>query len=59
MLPIWVVFWAQISLNKGPFVSRFSLNMNGSSEKLAEIAKNWWFSVKIHHKVGMTASVGN
>ena len=28
-------------------------------QKLAKNSKNGWFSAKIHHKVGMTASFGN
>ena len=31
MAPIWVGFWAQISLSKGPLFGRFCLNMDGLS----------------------------
>ena len=48
--PYGWVFWAQNSLNKGPFVGRFSLKMGGLSRNLREIDKKEWFSAKIHHK---------
>ena len=47
------------SLNKGPLFARFSINKGGLSRNLRKIAKNGWFSAKIHHTVGMTATVGN
>ena len=49
---IWVGFWAANSLNKGPFFSRFSRNKGGLSRNWRKIAKNGWFSAKIHHKSG-------
>ena len=52
MPPMWVGFWAQHSLNKGPFFSTFSLDMGGLSRNWRKIVKNGWFSVKIHHKGG-------
>ena len=52
MLPIWVGFWVQNSLNKGPFFGRFSINMGGLSRNWRKIAKNGPFSAKIHHKSG-------
>ena len=51
MPPIWVGFWAPNSLNKGPFFGRFSINKAGLSN-WRKIAKNGWFSAKIHHKSG-------
>ena len=45
--PMWVGFWAQNSLNNGPFFSRFSLNMVGLSRNWRKIVKNGWFSVKM------------
>ena len=33
-------FWAQNSLNKGPFFGRFSINMGGLSRNWRNIAKN-------------------
>ena len=50
MPPIWVGFWAQNSLNKGPFFGRFSLNMGRLPRNWRNIVKNGWFSAKIHHK---------
>ena len=50
--PIWVGFWAQNSLNKGPFFGRFSISMGGLSRNVRKIAKNWSFPAKIHHKSG-------
>ena len=52
MQPIWVGFWVQNSLNKGPFFGRFSLNMGCVFQKLANIVKNWQFSAKVHHRIG-------
>ena len=40
--------WAPNSLNKGPFVGRFSSKKVG----YPEIGENGWFSAKIHHKSG-------
>ena len=45
-------FLGQNSQNKGPFFDRFSINMGGLSRNLQKIAKNGWFSAKIHHKSG-------
>ena len=59
MPPIWVGFWAQNSLDKGPFFGRFSINMGGSSRNWRKIVKNGWFPPKFIIKVGMTASFGN
>ena len=52
MPPIWVGFWVQNSLNKGPFFGRFAINMGGFSRYWQKIAKNGPFSAKIHHKSG-------
>ena len=52
MLPIWMGFRAQNSLNKGLFVGTFSLNMGGLSRNWRKMVKNGWFSAKIHHKSG-------
>ena len=49
---IWVGFWAQNSLNKGPIFGRFSINMGGVCRNWRKIAKNGLFSDKIHHKSG-------
>ena len=46
MPPIWVGFWAQNSLNKGPFFGRFSINIGGLSRNWQEIAKNGSFPQK-------------
>ena len=43
-------FLAPNSLNKGPFFGRFSLNKGGLSRNWRKMAKNEWFSAKIHHK---------
>ena len=59
MPPIWVGFWAQNSLDKGPFFGRFSINMGGSSRNWQKIVKNGWFPPKFIIKVGMTARFGN
>ena len=45
-------FWAPNSLNKAPFFGRFSINEGGLSRNWRKIAKNGWFSAKIHHKSG-------
>ena len=45
-------FWAQTSLNKGPFFGRFSTNMGGLSINWQKIVKNSSFSSKIHHRSG-------
>ena len=50
--PVWVGFWAPNSLNKGPFFGRFSISKGGLSRNLRKLAKNGWFSAKIHHKSG-------
>ena len=52
MPPIWVGFWIQNSLNKGPFFSGFSINMGGLSMNWQKIAKNVSFSAKMHHRTG-------
>ena len=49
---IWVGFWVQTSLKKGPFFGRFSLNMGGFQRNWQKIVKNGYFSAKIHHKSG-------
>ena len=50
--PIWVGFWVQNSLNKGPFFGKFSLNIGGLSRNWEKIVKNGKCSAKIHHKSG-------
>ena len=50
MLPDWMGFWVQNSLNKGPFFGRFSLNMGGFSRNWQKIVENGYFSAKSHHK---------
>ena len=40
MLPIWVGFWAPNSLNKGPCLGRFAINMGGLSRNWKKIVKN-------------------
>ena len=52
VLHIWMGFWAQGSLNKGPFFGRFSINMDPLSRNWQKIVKNGWFSAKINHKSG-------
>ena len=52
MPPIWVGFRAKNSLNKGPILGRFSINMDGLSRNWRKIAKNGSFSAKVHHKSG-------
>ena len=59
MPPIWVGFWAQNSLNKGPIVGRFSINMGGFSRNWQKLSKMGSFPPKFIIKVGMTATVGN
>ena len=59
MPPIWVGFWAQNSLNKGPFFGRFSINMGGFSRNWQKLSKMGSFPLKFIIKVGMTAAVGN
>ena len=49
---IWVGFWAQNSLDKGPFFGRFAINMGVFSRNWRKIAKNGLFFTKIHHKSG-------
>ena len=40
MPPVWMMgFWVHISLNKGPFFGRFSLNMGGFSRNWPKIVK--------------------
>ena len=57
--PIWMGFWVQNSLNKGPFFGRFSLNMGGFSRNWQKIVKIGSSAPKFIIKVGMTATVGN
>ena len=45
------------SLNKGPFFSRFSLNMCGLSRNWRKIVNKGWFSAKIHHKSGYDGKI--
>ena len=59
MPPIWVGFWAQNSLNKGPFFSRFSINMGGFSRNWQKLLKMGSFPPKFIIKVCMTPTVGN
>ena len=59
MRPIWVVFPVHSFLNKGPFFSRFSLNVGGSSRHWQKIVKMDRSPPKFIIKVGMTATVGN
>ena len=59
MLPIWVGFWVQNSLNKGPFLDRLSLNMSGFLRNWQNIVKNGHFQLKFFIKVDMMAAVGN
>ena len=59
MPPIWVGFWAQNSLNKGPFFGRFSINMGGFSRNWQKLSKMGSFPPKFIIKVGITATVGN
>ena len=40
MLPIWMGFWDQNVLNKGPIFGRFSLNMGGFARNWQNIVKN-------------------
>ena len=50
MPPIWMGFWAQNSLDKGPFFGRFSINMDRMSGNRQKIARKGSFYAKIHHK---------
>ena len=59
MPPIWVGFWVQNSLNKGPIFGRFSLNMGGLSRNWGKLSQMGGFPPKFNIKVGMTATVGN
>ena len=45
-------FFGQNSLNKGPFFSRFFVNIDGLPRNGRKIAKNESFSTKIHYKSG-------
>ena len=62
MLPIWVGFWVQNSLNKGPFFSRFSINMETRvdfpeiGKKLSKVGS---FLQEFIIKMGMMATVSN
>ena len=57
----WVFggFWAQNSLNKGPFFGRFSINMDGFSRNWQKVSKMGSVPPKFIIKVGMTATVGD
>ena len=59
MPPIWVSFWAQNSLNKGPVFSRLSINIGGFPGNWQKLSKMGSFPPKFIIKVGMTATVGN
>ena len=60
MPPIWVGFWTQNSLNKGPFFGRFSINMGvGFPEIGKNFVKMGSFPPKLIIMAGMTATVGN
>ena len=59
MAPIWVGFRAPISLNKGPFLGRFSINKGGLSRNWRKKAKIGGFTPKFIIKVGMTARFSN
>ena len=59
MPPIWVGFWAENSLNKGPFFGRFSINMGGFPRNWQKMSKMDSFPPKFIIKVGMTATFGN
>ena len=52
MPPIWGGVLGRNSLNKGPFLGRFSINMGGLSRNCRKIAKNGPFFAKIHHRIG-------
>ena len=58
MPPVWVGFWVQNSLNKGPFSAHF-LNIGGFSRNWQKLSKMGNFPPKFIIKVGMTATVGN
>ena len=59
MPPIWVGFWVQNSLKKGPFFGKFSLNMGGFSRNWQKLLKMGSFPQKFTIKVSMTATVGD
>ena len=60
MPPIWMGFWVQNALNKGPFFGRFSLNKGGFSRNWQKIAKKGdSFPSKFIMKEGITSTVGN
>ena len=52
MPPIWLGFWVQNSLEKGPFFGRFSINVGGLSRNWRKMVKNGSHFAKIHHKGG-------
>ena len=56
---LWVGFWVQNPLNKGPFFGRFSLNMGGLSRNWEKMVKMGSVQPKFIIKIGMTATVGN
>ena len=58
LLSIWVVFWAQNSLNKGSLFGGFSYV--GFSRNWQNMAKNvYFYAKKFIIKVGMMAIFGN
>ena len=59
MPPIWVDFWSQNFLNKGPFFGRFFLTMSGYSGNRHKIVKTDSFPLKFIIKVDMMSSIGN
>ena len=60
MPPIWVGFWVQNSLNRGPFFGRFSLNLGGFSRNWQKIVKKIdGFPPKFIIKEGITATANN
>ena len=55
MPPVWVGFWAQNSLNKGPF----SADIGRLSRNWPKLVRKGSFLPKCIIKMGMTASFGN
>ena len=53
--PIWMGFWVQNYLNKGPVPGKSSLDMDGLSRNWQKKSKWVVFIIK----VGLTATVGN
>ena len=58
MPPIWVGF-SRNYLKKGPFFSRFSINMGGLSRNWRKMPKMGRFLPKFIMKMGVKASFGN